>query len=113
MALATIDLNIEAGATYSGLSIVVRNSDNTLMSLTGYTGQLQIRKSPASSTAVITVTPTITTGTSTVSFTIPANQTSLLDGGVYVWALEITASGGEPVLRLAEGSVYVSAEVVK
>jgi len=113
MALTITDLNIEAGATFNGLSIVVKNDDGSLMNLTGYTGKLQIRKSPASANAIVTVTPTITTNTSTVAFTIPAAQTSLLDGGVYVWGLEIYAAGGEPVLRVAEGSVYVSPEVVK
>lgn len=105
-------LNIDAGATYP-LGIDVLNDDGTVYSLTGYTAKLQIRETPTSATALVTVNATINTTTGHLTLTIPAASTALLVKDSYVYAVELTASGGEPVYRILEGKVFVSAEVVK
>jgi len=105
-------LNIDAGATYP-LGIEVTNDDGSVFPLAGYTSKLQIREAPTSAEAVITVNAVISTLTGHLDLTIPAASTSLLVKDSYVYAVELTASGGEPVYRIAEGKVFVSPEVVK
>lgn len=105
-------LNIDAGATYP-LGFECLNDDDTVFPLTGYTAQLQIRTTASASTAIVTVTGTIDTVSGIITTDIPAVKTALLTGTQYVYAVEITAPGGEPVYRISEGNVYVSAEVVR
>lgn len=105
-------LNIDAGATFA-LGFDVQNDDGSIFDLTGYSAQLQIRETPTSATAVVTISGTVTPSTGHIATTIPAASTSLLVKDSYVYAVELTASGGEPVYRIAEGKVFVSAEVVK
>jgi hypothetical protein len=108
---ANYNLNIEAGATYN-VDFVYTNQDGTVYNLAGFTADLQIRPTAAGSLAV-EVTPTITVATGTVSVTISAAQTSTLTQGIYVYALELHGPLDSPVIRLVEGSVIVSPEVVR
>jgi len=103
------NLHVEAGATYTR-DIVYTNDDGSLFDLTGYSASMQIRPSVSSSTLTLAVTPTINTTTSTVSFTLTAVQTAALAGS-YVYAIEIAKS--PIVIRLMEGEVIVSPEVVR
>lgn len=103
------NLHVEAGATYTR-DIVYTNDDGSLFDLTGYSASMQIRPSVSSSTLTLAVTPTINTTTSTVSFTLTAVQTAALAGS-YVYAIEIAKS--PVVIRLMEGEVIVSPEVVR
>lgn len=103
------NLHVEAGATYTR-DIVYTNDDGSLFDLTGYSASMQIRPSVSSATLTLAVTPTINTTTSTVSFTLTAVQTAALAGS-YVYAIEIAKS--PIVIRLMEGEVIVSPEVVR
>jgi len=103
------NLHVEAGATYTR-DIVYTNDDGSLFDLTGYSASMQIRPSVSSSTLTLAITPTINTTTSTVSFTLTAVQTAALAGS-YVYAIEIAKS--PIVIRLMEGEVIVSPEVVR
>lgn len=103
------NLHVEAGATYTR-DIVYTNDDGSLFDLTGYSASMQIRPSVSSSTLTLAVTPTINTTTSTVSFTLTAVQTAALSGS-YVYGIEIAKS--PIVIRLMEGEVIVSPEVVR
>lgn len=111
MAAARYDFTIEAGATFSRV-FTYRNADGSSAISAGSTAQIQLRRTADAASPALTSNPTVTAGTGTISFTLTAAQTGPLSG-TYVWALELTASGGEPVVRVAEGRVTVSAEVVR
>lgn len=117
MALYELNLNVDAGATYPAADgpaqFFLTNDDGTVYSLTGFTASMQIRKTADAATVAVSVTPSINTVTGCVSFTIPASQTSTLTDGPYVWALELHGPSDNPVIRLAEGLVFVSPEVVR
>ncbi len=102
------NLHIEAGATFHR-DLVYTNEDGSLFDLTGYSAKLQIRPTVSSSTLTLEVIPTIDVPTATISWDFTATQTAALTGGVY--AVELTKS--PTVIRLVEGDVVVSPEVVR
>jgi hypothetical protein len=98
-------LHIEAGSTYLREFIY---SDGS--SLAGFTAKFQIRPSVSSSTLTLETVPTVDVATSTVTLTLSATQTaSLVTGSVY--AIELT--NGTVTMRLAQGQLVVSPEVVR
>jgi hypothetical protein len=103
------NLHVDAGATYTR-DIVYTNDDGSLFDLTGYSASMQIRPSVSSSTLTLAITPTLNTTTATVSFSLTAVQTAALAGS-YVYAIELAKS--PIVIRLMEGEVIVSPEVVR
>lgn len=107
---STYPLRIEAGATYARTFKIKNKSDGSNFNLTGYTGKAQIRVSH-DSPLVLEIIPTINATDSTVKIRIEATQTSNLLLNEYVWALEI--SNATDTVRLLEGQVTVSPEVVK
>lgn len=102
---------VEAGATFTR-SITYTNDDGTIFDLTGYTAQLQVRLTPSSSTAVISLNPNINVQTGTISWTFSAQGTALLTAPKYVYALELTHTNGT-VIRLLQGDLNISPEVVR
>lgn len=107
---STYPLRIEAGATYSRTFKIKNKSDGSNFSLAGYTGAAQIR-ADYSSPLVLAVTPTISVSNSTITIRIEAAQTSALLLSDYIWGLEL--SNATDTIRLLEGPVTVSPEVVK
>ena len=103
-------LNVDAGATFTR-QYVYTNTDGSVFDLTGYTARAQVRTDYTAATATIDVNPSIDTATGTISLTFSASQTALLTNTQYVWAMELTKS--PTVIRLVEGQVIVSLEVVK
>lgn len=108
---ATYDLEIDAGATYS-VQFAYKDANGSAINLTGYTGKCQIRTA-VGGTLVLEEIPTINASTGVITLTFTAAETALLTSPRYLYALEIYAAGGEPTIRLAEGAVRVSLEVVK
>lgn len=111
MAAIQFNLHVEAGATFER-SLVYTNDDGSLFDLTGYTAELQVRLTPTSATAVIDIEPQINVQTATISWQFTAAQTALLTASSYVYAIELTNQSGF-VIRLMEGSVIPSPEVVR
>jgi hypothetical protein len=105
------NLYVEAGATFSR-TITKTDEDGTLSDLTGYTAALQVRETVASASAVITKAPAIDTEEATISWTFSATETRLLTASKYLYALELTHINGT-VIRLLEGDITVSPEVVR
>lgn len=106
-----LTLYIEAGATFDSYSFRYLEDDKvTPVNLTGWTARLQIRET-ASGPLVLEVTPTINVAQGLIEFVISATQTASLALSKYVWALELSKAG--VVVRLVEGKVVVSAEVVR
>ena len=107
---ANYGLEIEAGATFS-LEFEYKNEDGTLFDFTGWTAEAQIRQTPSSS-SFLEVTTAINAATSVITISLTATQTSTLTLPAYVWAMELSKTDGT-VVRLVEGAVRVSAEVVR
>lgn len=109
---AIANLYIDQGSTFS-TTVFVKNDDETVFDLTGFTAAGQIRKSYSSSTAVdftLEIANPASLGQINASLT-PA-QTSTLEEGRYVYDIEVTTSGGT-VTRVIEGLITVSPQVTK
>lgn len=106
-----VNLYVEAGATFSR-EITYTNPDGSVFDLTDYTAELQVRLTPSSATAVITVEPEIDVETGKISWTFSAEETADLTAPKYVYAMELTNLDGT-VIRFIEGDVTVSPEVVR
>jgi hypothetical protein len=111
MTAIQLNLYVEAGATFER-SLIYTNDDGTLFDLTGFTGELQIREAVTSSTATLTVIPTINVSTATISWAFTASQTAALTKDSYVYAMELYGPSNL-VIRLIEGTLTVSPEVVR
>jgi hypothetical protein len=103
------NLPIDAGATFTQ-EFEYLDANGDPIDLTGYTATFQIRNTPEDA-LVIEKTPSITLATAIVGVTLSATETAALDRDAYRWGIEL-ASGGT-VIRLIEGYVYVSREIVK
>lgn len=109
--MATIgNIFIDAGASYA-VVFEYTDAESNPIDLTGYTAKLQIRDFPSSPTVVFESEPSITASTGTITFSMNPTQTSALIKSKYVYALELTLNNN--VIRLIEGEVFVSPEVVR
>lgn len=107
------DVTVDAGATFSTV-FTYKDANGVPIDLTGYTAQAMLRDDPYSqAAAALTLTPTIDGPNGTVTLAMTAAETSTLTLDRYVYAIELTASGGEPVIRLVEGTMTMSPEVVR
>jgi hypothetical protein len=111
MTAIQLNLYVEAGATFER-SLIYTNDDGLLFDLDGFTGELQVRESVTSDSVALAVTPTIDPETAAISWTFSAEQTSSLTLARYVYALELYGPD-DLVIRLIEGAVTVSPEVVR
>jgi hypothetical protein len=103
-------LRIDAGATFDSVQFRYLEDDKvTPVNLTGWTARAQIRKT-ATSALAIELDVTIADGL--ISLYASAADTALLTDANYVWALELEHTD-DTVIRLVEGKVYVSPEVVR
>ena len=106
---------IEQGATF-GKVLTLKDSSDSLIDLTGYSGaEMDLRSAQDSSSEILT----LTTGNSrlalggnagTVTITLTAAETAALDVQDGVYDLEITAGTGE-VYRILEGTFSVRGNV--
>lgn len=104
-------LHIDAGATFQR-QFEYTNDDGSLFDLTGYSAKMQIRQTPEGE-LVLEHIPEINVEDALITVYLTAEETSELTLTEYVYAIELTAVGGEPVTRLVEGGVEVSPEVVR
>lgn len=111
--MAQLSFEVEAGATFNAYSFKYLEDDGvTPVDMTGWTGKLQVRETPASTAVALEVIPTITVPTGMIDFAFTATQTASLTASSYVYALELYGSNNL-VVRLVEGKIFVSPEVVK
>jgi hypothetical protein len=116
MATAGIyNITMDQGAQWT-LTVVYEDNNGNPIDLTGYTAKMQLRKKFDSATSVLTLeSPSsgivITPLTGTISLTATTAQMLAIEGGIYVYDLEI-ANGGV-VTRLIMGSATVRSEVTK
>lgn len=115
-AVASHDLTIPAGATYSQVINWKTGSTPTFVNTTGFSARMQLRTSYSAASASLE----LTTGNSRITLTnagvitlsLTATETAALAAGRYVYDLEMVSSGGL-VTRLLEGVVTVSPEVTR
>lgn len=111
MTAIQLNLYVEAGATFTR-SLVYTNDDGSLFNLDGFTAELQVRESVSATSATLTVEPSIDVETATISWEFTAAETSALTADSYVYAMELYGPDSL-VIRLIEGAVTVSPEVVR
>jgi molybdopterin-binding protein len=108
------NFTIEQGATFSR-TIVVKNPDNTLYNLTGYTARMQIRRDIAATEVMISLTTengklALGGANGQISITLSAADTATITrNGVY--DLELVT--GATVYRLLRGAVSLVPEVTR
>lgn len=102
-------LHIQAGSTYAR-DFIYTNSDSSVADLDGFDALFQVRPSASSSELVLELVPSIDVATGKVSLVLtPEESASVATGQVY--AIEL--SDGTVTLRLSEGQLVVSPEVVR
>jgi len=102
-------LHVDAGATWR-VEFEYTNEDETVFDLTGYTAKMQFRETPDAVLA-LEMDADIDVVKGTLVFVASATETSSLTLPLYSYAVELT--NGTEVIRLVQGSVHVSAEVVR
>lgn len=102
-------LHVDAGATWR-VEFEYTNKDETVFDLTGYGAIMQFRETPEAPLA-LEMEADIDVELGRLVFTASAADTSTLTLPLYVYAVELT--GPSEVVRLVQGSVHVSAEVVR
>jgi len=100
------NLYVDQGSDFS-FTIDLTNSDGSVMDLTGYTGESEIKKSYSSSSAAATFNVIITEEVGRLTFELTDTQTAGLEYGRYLYDCVITSSGGEKT-RIVEGQVIVT-----
>lgn len=120
---------IEQGATLS-FEIQYKDSNNTPISLAGYSGRMQIRPTVESSQVYLTLSSSLNPDGTGLNFSgsngatppasgaigiyISSTTSSLLDFNQAVYDLEIYSSATPPVVtRLIEGNIRLSKEVTR
>ena len=115
-AVASYDLTIPAGATYSQVINWKTGSTPTFVNTTGFTARMQLRTSYSAASASLELTTANSrismTNAGVITLTLTATETAALAAGRYVYDLEMVSSGGL-VTRLLEGVVTVSPEVTR
>lgn len=102
-------LHVDAGATWR-VEFEYTNEDETVFDLTGYGAIMQFRETPAS-TLALELEADIDVELGRLVFVASATDTSTLLLPTYAYAVEL--SNGSEVIRLVQGSVHVSPEVVR
>tara|TARA_B100000902_G_scaffold366011_1_gene387439 strand:- start:416 stop:754 length:339 start_codon:yes stop_codon:yes gene_type:complete len=106
------NLTIDQGSTFS-VDIDVKDSDDDILNLSGYTVAGQIRKTYSSSTKTdFTATVSNSSG-GVVNISLSATQTNALKAGRYVYDVEITKTDTAAVTRIVEGQIEVTPGVTR
>ena len=109
MAAAYQNLLLEQGTTFL-VTIVLDDIYGDNYNLTNFSATSQMRKSYYSSNGMVTFSTSIDVPTATISLSLPANTTSNLIPGRYVYDTKITDNSGN-VVRVLEGIIDVSPSV--
>jgi len=109
MSSAYQNLLLEQGTTFL-VSIVLDDIYGDNYNLTNFSATSQMRKSYYSSNGMVTFSTSIDVPTATISLSLPANTTSNLIPGRYVYDTKITDNSGN-VVRVLEGIIDVSPSV--
>jgi hypothetical protein len=115
-AVASHDLTIPAGATYSQTLNWKTGSPAAFVNTTNFTARMQLRTSYSAASASLELTTAngriSLNNAGVITLSLTATETAALAAGRYVYDLELVSSGGQ-VTRLLEGVVTVSPEVTR
>ncbi len=115
-AVASHDLTIPAGATYSQTLNWKTGSPAAFVNTTNFTARMQLRTSYSAASASLELTTAngriSLSNAGVITLSLTATETAALAAGRYVYDLELVSSGGV-VTRLLEGVVTVSPEVTR
>jgi hypothetical protein len=110
--MATItNLYIDQGSTFNSI-VTLKNQDGTPMNLTGFTVKSQFRKSYKSSQAFTFTASVFDATTGRIRLQLPANTSSAVRAGRYLFDIEITSPSSEKY-RALEGIVVISPEITQ
>jgi hypothetical protein len=111
MGAAYQNLYLEKGANFL-VSIVLDDVYGDPYNVNGFTPSSVMRKSYYSSNGAITISTSIDLPTATVTLSLPANTTSNIYPGRYVYDTVLTDSSNN-VVRVLEGIIDVSPSVTR
>jgi hypothetical protein len=115
-AVASHDLQIAQGATWSQVLNWKTGSPAAFVNTTGFSARMQLRTSYSAASASLELTTAngriSLTNAGVITLSLTATETAALAAGRYVYDLEMVSSGGQ-VTRLLEGVVTVSPEVTR
>jgi hypothetical protein len=107
------NITARQGSTFN-LSFTI-DTDGTFWNLSGYTAAMQVRKSTAATTAILSLTSGsgITLGTTNGSVAVTASSATMssLPAGTWVYDLELI--NGEETYAILEGKFIVKPEVTR
>jgi hypothetical protein len=103
------NLQIDAGTTYS-IGFIYKSDTGVPFDLTNYSIQCQIR-SVSPNALILSPTMTKVSAEGLITLSLTAVQTGTLTPIPYMYAIEI--SSGAEVIRVVQGDVIVSEEIVK
>ena len=103
------NLQIDAGTTYS-VSFIYKSDTGVPFDLTGYSVVCQIR-SVSPNALILSPTMTKVDADGLITLSLTATQTGTLSTIPYIYAIEITKDA--EVIRVVQGDVVVSEEIVK
>lgn len=105
------DIDIYVGDDYAH-TVTLTSDGTTPINITGRTYIAQVRASAADTTATLSFTCTVPTGTDgVVNITASDTLTAALTDGAYVWDLQESASG--VVTTILRGSCRVTKDVTR
>jgi hypothetical protein len=107
---------IEQGATF-GQTLTLKDSSDAVINLTGFSGSMQLRENPDSSTTVLELSTSNSRMTmggieGTIELLVSATDTEALTASDGVFDLEIT-SGAGIVTRLIEGTYSIRRNITR
>lgn len=103
------NLYVDQGCTYD-LDVDVVTANNSAFNLDNYEGRGSFRKHFLSANSVA-IDVTVNAIGGFVSLSIPSTRTANIDGGKYVYDVEVY--NGSTVYRVIEGMLFISSEVTK
>lgn len=96
---------------YFPLRITLKNPDNTVLNLTGYTAKASIRATYDDPLAY-NFTVAITAATGVIDITLPSTVSTTISAGSYIWDFQVTEPSGNVRTYIA-GDVQVHDEVTR
>lgn len=109
MATTKRNLVVQQGTTFSN-TIVLKDSSNNDLDVTGYSANGMMRKHYDSTNSSATFTTSLSNGQVVIS--LDANTTTSIVAGRYVYDVELTDGDGA-VTRWAEGNITVTPQATK
>ena len=107
----TSNLYVDQGSDFSAI-VTLNNQDGTPINLTGFTIKSQFRKSYQSSTAVDFTVSIFDATKGKIRMQLPANASSAVQAGRYLYDVEITSPTNERK-RALEGIVVLTPEITR